>query len=60
MIWEPQPRLQSPQPRRPQADEKAGHRSDDEDSNLIRRPLVVRNTRQAIFGFDAEAYDRLK
>jgi arsenate reductase-like glutaredoxin family protein len=31
-----------------------------EDPNLVRRPMVVRNTRQAIFGFDAEAYDRLK
>ena len=31
-----------------------------EDPNLIRRPIVVRNTRQAIFGFDAEAYGRLR
>ena len=31
-----------------------------EDPNLIRRPIVVRNTRQAIFGFDADAYDRLR
>ena len=31
-----------------------------EDPNLIRRPIVLRNSRQAIFGFDAEAYDRLR
>ena len=31
-----------------------------EDPNLIRRPVVVRNSREAIFGFDAEAYDKIK
>jgi Spx/MgsR family transcriptional regulator len=31
-----------------------------EDPNLIRRPIVLRNSRAAIFGFDAEAYDKLK
>jgi len=29
-----------------------------EDPNLIRRPLVV--GKRVVFGFDAEAYDKLK
>ncbi len=29
-----------------------------EDPNLIRRPIVVRDPRHAVFGFDAEAYDK--
>jgi len=31
-----------------------------EDPNLIRRPIVVRDAKRAIFGFDAGAYDNLK
>ena len=31
-----------------------------EDSNLIRRPLVVRDPKRAVFGFNAGAYDTLK
>lgn len=31
-----------------------------EDPNLIRRPIVLRDSRRAVFGFDAEAYDKLK
>jgi Spx/MgsR family transcriptional regulator len=30
-----------------------------EDPNLIRRPIVLRDPRHAIFGFDAEEYDHL-
>jgi len=30
-----------------------------EDPNLIRRPIVVRNPKQAVFGFDTGAYDKL-
>jgi len=28
-----------------------------EDPNLMRRPLVVRDPKHAVFGFDAGAYD---
>ena len=31
-----------------------------EDPNLIRRPIVMRDPKRAVFGFDAEAYDDLK
>ena len=31
-----------------------------EDPNLIRRPIVLSGPKRAIFGFDAEGYDRLK
>ena len=31
-----------------------------EDPNLIRRPIVLGGARRAVFGFDAEAYDKLK
>ena len=31
-----------------------------EDPNLIRRPIVLGGARGAVFGFDAEAYDKLK
>jgi regulatory protein spx len=31
-----------------------------EDPNLIRRPIVVRDPKHAVFGFDAGAYDKLK
>jgi Spx/MgsR family transcriptional regulator len=31
-----------------------------EDPNLIRRPIVLGSSRRAVFGFDAEAYDKLK
>jgi len=31
-----------------------------EDPNLIRRPLVVRDPKRAVFGFNAGAYDNLK
>jgi Spx/MgsR family transcriptional regulator len=30
-----------------------------EDPNLIRRPIVVRDPKHAVFGFDAAAYDKL-
>lgn len=30
-----------------------------EDPNLIRRPIVVRDPKHAVFGYDAEAYDKL-
>ena len=30
-----------------------------EDPNLIRRPLVLRDPKRVIFGFDADKYDRL-
>jgi Spx/MgsR family transcriptional regulator len=30
-----------------------------EDPNLIRRPVVVRDPKHAVFGFDAEAYEKL-
>jgi Spx/MgsR family transcriptional regulator len=30
-----------------------------EDPNLIRRPLVLRDPKRAVFGFDADKYDRL-
>jgi regulatory protein spx len=30
-----------------------------EEPNLIRRPLVLRSGNEAVFGFDAEEYDRL-
>ena len=29
-----------------------------EDPNLIRRPIVVRDPRRAVFGFDPAAYDK--
>jgi arsenate reductase len=31
-----------------------------EDPNLIRRPIVLRGSKDAIFGFDAAGYDALK
>ena len=31
-----------------------------EDPNLIRRPIVLSRSKRAVFGFDAEAYDKLK
>jgi arsenate reductase-like glutaredoxin family protein len=31
-----------------------------EDPNLIRRPIVLRNSKAAIFGLDTEAYDKIK
>jgi arsenate reductase-like glutaredoxin family protein len=31
-----------------------------EDPNLIRRPIVIRDPKRAVFGFDASAYDDLK
>lgn len=31
-----------------------------EDPNLIRRPIVVRDPKHAVFGFDAGAYDQIK
>jgi len=31
-----------------------------EDPNLIRRPIVVRDPKKAVFGFDAGAYDKIK
>ena len=31
-----------------------------EDPNLIRRPIVLGGPKRAVFGFDAEAYDKLK
>jgi len=31
-----------------------------DDPNLIRRPIVVRNSGKAIFGFDAEEYEKLR
>jgi Spx/MgsR family transcriptional regulator len=31
-----------------------------EDPNLIRRPIVLSGSKRAVFGFDAEAYDKLK
>ena len=31
-----------------------------EDPNLIRRPIVLRDPKRAVFGFDAEKYDKLK
>ena len=31
-----------------------------EDPNLIRRPIVVRDAKRAVFGFDAQAYNDLK
>ena len=31
-----------------------------EDPNLIRRPIVLSGAKRAVFGFDAEAYDKLK
>ena len=31
-----------------------------EDPNLIRRPILLRGPRNAIFGFDAEEYDKLR
>jgi Spx/MgsR family transcriptional regulator len=31
-----------------------------EDPNLIRRPIVLSGSRRAVFGFDQEAYDKLK
>ena len=31
-----------------------------EDANLIRRPIVLSGPRRAVFGFDTEAYDKLK
>ena len=30
-----------------------------EDPNLIRRPIVVRDPKHAVFGYDADAYDKL-
>jgi len=30
-----------------------------EDPSLIRRPIVVRDPRHAVFGFDPEAYEKL-
>ena len=30
-----------------------------EDVNLIRRPIVLRSAGSAVFGYDAEEYDRL-
>ncbi len=29
-----------------------------EDPNLIRRPIVLRDPKRAVFGFDSEAYDK--
>lgn len=31
-----------------------------EDPNLIRRPIVLGGGKRAVFGFDAEAYDKLQ
>ena len=31
-----------------------------QDPNLIRRPIVVRDPKRAVFGFDAGAYNKLK
>ena len=31
-----------------------------EDPNLIRRPIVLRDKKRAVFGFDADKYDDLK
>ena len=31
-----------------------------EDPNLIRRPIVLRDPKRAVFGFDAEAYEKLR
>lgn len=31
-----------------------------EDPNLIRRPIVLGGPKRAVFGFDTEAYDKLK
>ncbi len=31
-----------------------------EDPNLIRRPIVLSGPKRAVFGFDAEAYDKLR
>lgn len=31
-----------------------------EEPNLIRRPIVMRDTKRAVFGFDSDAYDDLK
>ena len=31
-----------------------------EDPNLIRRPIVLSGSKRAVFGFDTEAYDKLK
>ena len=31
-----------------------------EDPNLIRRPIVMRDSKRAVFGYDADAYDKLK
>ena len=31
-----------------------------QDPNLIRRPIVVRDPKHAVFGFDAGAYDKIK
>jgi arsenate reductase-like glutaredoxin family protein len=31
-----------------------------EDPNLIRRPIVIRDAKRVVFGFDAGAYDKLK
>ena len=30
-----------------------------EDPNLIRRPIVVHDPKHAVFGYDADAYDKL-
>ena len=31
-----------------------------EDTNLIRRPIVLGGAKRAVFGFDSEAYGKLK